>query len=227
MKITSAEFKDAFLKGKISRHQQLMLKLNYNAKSHTLTSKKLAKELGYNHHGSANLHYGKLASKIGEILKIEKMPTEKIGIFVFFFKLNEEWNWILKPEVCQALEELNWVELQEFVHPEEVLGSELTEGTSKSVSVNIYERNPIARSACINYYGSTCQICKTDLGKIYGAVGQDFIHVHHIIELSEIGKSYKVDPINDLLPVCPNCHAMLHRRKPAFTPSELKQLIEI
>ena len=43
-------------------------------------------------------------------------------------------------------------------------------------------------------------------------MGKDFIHVHHIIPLNEIKEEYTVDPIKDLVPVCPNCHAMLHRK---------------
>jgi 5-methylcytosine-specific restriction enzyme A len=42
-------------------------------------------------------------------------------------------------------------------------------------------------------------------------------------ELSKVGPGYAVDPLEDLRPVCPNCHAMLHKRNPAFTPEELKQ----
>ncbi|MEG1241999.1 MAG: HNH endonuclease, partial [Oscillospiraceae bacterium] len=46
----------------------------------------------------------------------------------------------------------------------------------------------------------------------YGEVGKNFIHVHHKIPLNEISEEYVVDPVNDLIPVCPNCHAMLHRK---------------
>lgn len=48
--------------------------------------------------------------------------------------------------------------------------------------------------------------------KQYGSLGKGFIHVHHKIPLSEIGDEYEVDYVNDLIPVCPNCHAMLHRK---------------
>jgi 5-methylcytosine-specific restriction protein A len=57
---------------------------------------------------------------------------------------------------------------------------------------------------------------------MYGDIGRDFIHVHHEVELASIGAEYVIDPINDLKPVCPNCHAMLHRRKPAYSVNELK-----
>lgn len=88
-----------------------------------------------------------------------------------------------------------------------------SEGAVQQVLVNKYERNPKARLECINYYGSyKCQICNFDFAQVYGEIGKEFIHVHHIIPLNEIGNEYIVNPINDLIPVCPNCHAMLHRK---------------
>ena len=65
-----------------------------------------------------------------------------------------------------------------------------------------------------------------DLVKIYGDIAEGFIHVHHLVPLSAIKEDYQLDPVNDLLPVCPNCHAMLHRRKPPFTPEQLKALMD-
>lgn len=111
------------------------------------------------------------------------------------------------------------------VFPDEVDesgGTELLEGTVRTVSVNIYERNPVARTQCIEHYGCRCYVCGFDFSDTYGDIGRDFIHVHHEVELASIGAEYVIDPINDLKPVCPNCHAMLHRRKPAYSVSELK-----
>ena len=87
------------------------------------------------------------------------------------------------------------------------------EGTKIQSYVNRFERNPIARQECLKHYKSCkCQICGFDFEKMYGEIGKEFIHIHHIIPLCEIGKEYEVDPIKDLIPVCPNCHAMLHRK---------------
>ncbi len=61
----------------------------------------------------------------------------------------------------------------------------------------------------------------------YGEIGARFIHVHHLVEISSIGEEYNVDPVNDLRPVCPNCHAILHRKKPAFTIEDWKALLII
>ena len=60
---------------------------------------------------------------------------------------------------------------------------------------------------------------------VYGERGVGFIHVHHLKPLSEISKEYEVDPIGDLRPLCPNCHAMIHRR-PEMGIEELKELIQ-
>ena len=99
-----------------------------------------------------------------------------------------------------------------------------SEGKAKKVIVNSYERNPHARKKCIDHYGLNCQVCDFNFFEKYGDIGKDFIHVHHIIELSTIGEEYEVDPIKDLIPVCPNCHSMLHKNKPAYTVEELRNL---
>lgn len=99
--------------------------------------------------------------------------------------------------------------------PEELSPAETyVEGAVTRILVNSYERNPAARRACIDYWGTKCQVCGFDFEKVYGEIGRGFIHVHHIKQLAEIGASYVVDPVNDLRPVCPNCHAMLHRSSP-------------
>ncbi|WP_432360501.1 DUF3427 domain-containing protein [Sporosarcina sp. UB5] len=96
------------------------------------------------------------------------------------------------------------------------------EGATKQISVNIYERNPVARKKCIEHFGCSCVVCNFNFESAYGEMGKDFIHVHHLKELHTIGEKYEVDPIADLRPVCPNCHAMLHKRKPAYSIEELK-----
>ena len=60
----------------------------------------------------------------------------------------------------------------------------------------------------------------------YGEVGKDFIHVHHEVEISTKGEEYQIDPIKHLNPVCPNCHAMIHKRRPAYSIDEIKQFLE-
>lgn len=106
--------------------------------------------------------------------------------------------------------------------------SGLPEGAKLQVTVNKYERNSKARMECIAKHGYKCKVCGIDFYKTYGEIGKEFIHVHHIVPLSDIGKNYNVDPIKDLIPVCPNCHAMLHRSINGNTLSvgELKSIMK-
>ncbi|TCG08827.1 hypothetical protein BZM27_09250 [Paraburkholderia steynii] len=114
-----------------------------------------------------------------------------------------------------------------IVYPDEVEMSPkaYVEGAVSQVLVNRYERDRDARDAAIAHYGCHCYVCGFDFGKVYGALGQDFIHVHHVIDIATIGAEYHVDPIEDLRPVCPNCHAMLHKTTPAMDVNELRAVI--
>lgn len=101
----------------------------------------------------------------------------------------------------------------------------LPEGAKLRVEVNRYERSPVNRAACISHYGTKCQVCDFDFWKAYGTIGSEYIEVHHRVPVSEMGGAYRLDPIKDLVPVCANCHAMLHRAKPPLTVDELKQVL--
>ncbi|WP_242926717.1 HNH endonuclease [Pontibacter vulgaris] len=114
-----------------------------------------------------------------------------------------------------------------FINSESDNHQVFTEGTPNQVLVTKYERNPFARQTCIDHYGLSCQVCDFNFEERFGELGQNFIHVHHLNQISSIGGQYQVDPIKDLRPVCPNCHAMLHKRKEPYTIEELKEFISI
>lgn len=98
----------------------------------------------------------------------------------------------------------------------------LIEGATKVISVNAYERNALARKLCIAHHGYSCVCCGFDFEKTYGELGKSFIHVHHVRRLADLNGAYVVDPIVDLLPLCANCHAMVHRVSPPLSIEELK-----
>ena len=109
--------------------------------------------------------------------------------------------------------------------PEEVAESPtLYEGAVRQVTINAYERNPEARRQCIAAHGTTCCICGFSFGAGYGPEAEGYIHVHHLRPLSEIGGKYVVDPVEDLRPVCPNCHAVLHLGGRCRSIEEVRQL---
>jgi len=106
--------------------------------------------------------------------------------------------------------------------PEQVTRGEYREGAVRQVLVNAYERDRAARQACIEHFGLACSVCGLRFEERYGALGAGFIHVHHVVPLSELGPDYKLNPLEDLRPVCPNCHAMLHRQRPLLSIEALR-----
>ena len=93
--------------------------------------------------------------------------------------------------------------------------------------MNAYERNAKARDACIAHHGYACSVCGFNFEQRYGAAGRNIIHVHHLVPLSEIGGEYVLDPVKDMLPVCPNCHAVIHSTVPALTVETLRTHLAI
>ena len=112
-----------------------------------------------------------------------------------------------------------------FEGPDDVPSGIYMEGAVQRVTVNRYERDRAARRACIEHYGARCRVCDLDFGARYGSVGEGYIHVHHISPISKIGANYEVDPVKDLRPICPNCHAMVHRRQPPFALDDLRSML--
>jgi 5-methylcytosine-specific restriction protein A len=99
------------------------------------------------------------------------------------------------------------------------------EGAVNRVTVNAYERNPIARRDCISRYGTTCTVCGFDFERKYGSRAKGIIHVHHERPLSEIGEEYSVNAVDDLKPVCPNCHAVIHSKVLAYSIEQVREMI--
>ncbi|WP_297504817.1 HNH endonuclease [Ferrovum sp.] len=97
----------------------------------------------------------------------------------------------------------------------------LPEGACSTVTVNRYERNPTNRAACIAAHGSKCKVCGFDFGAVYGPLAHGYIEVHHRVPVSRMSGSYQINPVNDLIPLCANCHAAVHRVDPPIEPEIL------
>jgi hypothetical protein len=161
------------------------------------------------------------------VLPIKDFPIFRAAINVF---LGEEDRF--EDYLKCLMDWQNPLQVQESVNttryfPDEVDSVQtFREGAVRQVSVNAYEREPKARQKCIDYYGSSCSICGFDFGRAFGQLGKGFIHVHHLRPLSEIAEEYEIDPIKDLRPVCPNCHAMIHRSSPPLSLEEIQMLLK-
>lgn len=139
---------------------------------------------------------------------------------------------LIRPEVADELEE-EWFEFlrTQNIRYRPFSGTTDTtityvEGSATQVTQTRYERNVYARKECLKHYGYSCSVCDFNFEKFYGSLGYKFIHVHHLTQVATIKQEYKVNPIQDLRPVCPNCHSMLHKQNPPLTIDELKDIIK-
>jgi 5-methylcytosine-specific restriction enzyme A len=96
------------------------------------------------------------------------------------------------------------------------------EGDVSIVTINRYERSRYNRALCLKFYGFQCKGCGDLLEEKYGPIGIGVIHVHHIVPISQMGNSYRLNPVKDLIPLCPNCHNIVHRKNPPIDISELR-----
>lgn len=192
----------------------------------------------YDNHwdGDELVWYGKTQSKLSH-QSIQDLinPTGHVHIFTrkgdrdpFLFEGNGVAKHYEDVTPVKIVWELGGGDLKSPVSlAEELTGPNFySEGAYKTIKVNKFERNIQARRECLKFHGTACKCCGFNFESVYGDLGKDFIHVHHIKPLSEIKEEYVVDPINDLIPVCPNCHAMIHRKIPALTISEVKKVLK-
>lgn len=101
----------------------------------------------------------------------------------------------------------------------------LSEGGKIHIEQERNYRNPALRQACLEYWGTQCQCCGMDFEKVYGeSLGSGYIEVHHLRPVSSYEDEHQVNPVEDLVPLCANCHAMIHRGKNGLlTLAELRE----
>lgn len=106
------------------------------------------------------------------------------------------------------------------------LTSVFSEGSQKKIYTTKYERNPKNRAIAIKVHGYNCAACDFNFSDVYGDLGDKFIEIHHIIPLHSLNEAVFIDPKLDLIPLCSNCHRMIHRNKNnVLSVNELKLLI--
>lgn len=220
----------------IAENHVAMLRAHMTAPGCATTWANLAGVVGYPNGSSINLQYGRFAERIARQLGLSEKPRDSGG--------GEWWLWVLvrwarhrdtdsghtvfvlRQPVVEALRLLGWGGPPGFTSPDEVPSRvPLIEGAVCRITVNAYERNPEARRQCIAAHGTACCICGFRFGLEYGPEAEGYIHVHHVRPLAEVEGEYVVDPVEDLRPVCPNCHAVLHLGGRCRTIEEVKQLL--
>jgi 5-methylcytosine-specific restriction protein A len=212
-----------------------LMKALYNCKDCREKASELALILGVSRYSVLNLQIGRLGKRIINKLPDVKFPTNKDGTTRYWHipfwaedaEKKGQYFWELRPELKRAIKKLlneDKINMSRLIVPmnsepevqiaQEISDKEISnlyEGVKKQITVNAYERNPKARQLCLQKYGFKCCVCGFDFEEVYGEIGIGYIEVHHLIPLNEVNKEYQVNPVNDLRPVCPNCHSMLHK----------------
>ncbi len=209
-----------------------MFQAQYYAPDRTATASEIARWGSIKNHRLVNLRYGRLgyqfADEAGIVIEVAEGGTNRfVGweVWSIGWADGSRFYWQMLPQVAEALERLGWVDPVVLSTRDEAFApSPLTEGRPCPTSSITYERNPEARRRCIERYGAVCCVCGFDSERVYG-VGR-VIHVHHLRPLSEMGREYVVDPIQDLRPVCPNCHAIIHLGGRCRSIEEVRGMLE-
>ncbi|MGL4742448.1 MAG: HNH endonuclease [Sarcina sp.] len=246
--ITKDKWKELLLNAEVVKKEDLNLfMVMYNKKNYACTGIELEHDtkIKYN---TYNLRVGRLGKKIVKYLNLDaprqRDDTSKFNYWHVMFLGTRDINtkrfvWILRSNIIAAIDEL--VEEKKITNYYGDTGERLIEitnleniyleGSRCLVSVNMYERDSKARNICIQYYKDrnkgkiSCIICKFNFEKFYGEEFKNKIHIHHIKPLSSIKKEYKLNPITDLVPVCPNCHMAIHSKKPIYKIEELQEIL--
>lgn len=106
----------------------------------------------------------------------------------------------------------------------EVVGGTLPPDAVSAVQVSRYERDPDARRVCLAFHGTSCAACGFSFESAYGGDAPEALAVHHVVPPEMLDSGYQLDPIADLIPLCPNCHAVAHSVNPPRTVSELRNM---
>jgi len=227
-----------------------MLLLHYLSPGKTLTAGLFSKQMGWPEKpGSANLHYGKFAGKVGRQMGYP-VPETKVGFFVEFDKkpLDGEgtdlWHWKMRKSLASAIKELGWgadkmledvaedIGFDPITEDTEFQGDELgvAEGKRQLRQHYLRERNSKiikqAKALAKKKYGELrCEVCDFSFAETYGDRVKEYIEGHHEKSISEM-KRGDLTLVEDIAILCSNCHRTIHAKWPYISVDELKQLLK-
>ena len=140
----------------------------------------------------------------------------------FFERALAEWNADGTPAAWRIPETS-----RELMASADLAGELFIEGAEIAILTDRFERSRAARRRCIAAHGTACAVCGVDFGHLYGPQFAGKIEVHHRKPLNEIRLDYVVDPVADLVPVCPNCHMVIHSKPGggAYSVEEVRDML--
>lgn len=78
---------------------------------------------------------------------------------------------------------------------------------------------------CLEYYGAICDICGFDFGYTYGEAYEQCIEVHNIHQDGE-EISEQTNAVQDLIPICCNCHHVIHSQTPPIPVEKMRKMVK-
>ena len=214
--------------GMLAKRLKQLLNTQHAFPEHTATASRLADRTGGRSWRGVNASYG---SGGNTFHRLTGCPLPKTEGHVPSHQIwstarsrgGGSYDWIMRPALAEALEELGWVAKSTSQVAGEVPET-FPEKTVTKVRVNRYERDPAARAACLQVHRTVCRRSGFDFAKQYAAEFDRLIAVHHLDPMA-LGRR-ETDPIRDLVPVCFNCHAVMHRRRPdPYSVNEVRGLL--
>jgi 5-methylcytosine-specific restriction protein A len=211
-----------------------ILRIVYKSNNHEIRASEIVSKLNYyTHHGPINSEISRFSKRVVKKTGVQP-PLRKDGkprwwhVPFLGYENGNSFPWIMRPDLVAAFDRISDQNDTSILHSDEISiddYQQLNEGATNQVLVNRYERNKHARNMCIAHYGNLCAVCGFDFERTYGPIGKNKIHVHHLIPISKIQHQYNVNPVNDLRPICPNCHQIIHSKRDPFTIEEVKRMI--
>ena len=213
---------------------RLMLAAHAKAPGRVATFRSLGRTVGFSQRNT-NRIYGQFAGRMRRALRLPAPNIEVLAISTAPappIDAAEEFSFRMRPAFARALARVDIAKGLRAPKRTRLLASErqrspeaLFDGAIQRSQSTRWERNREARRQCIEHFGTACQVCGLSFGRRYGVLGADFIEVHHSDRHARRQRRRQVDPTVDLVPVCSNCHRMLHRREPPLGVRDLKKLM--
>jgi predicted HNH restriction endonuclease len=169
----------------------------------------------------------------GPYIKRIRLLEHKLLKELMILKVANQTNFFVEPIFADELLKIWNDAVTKYIEVKRDIESELAQednfykdGQAVTYYGTRYERNPHNRLKAIEIHGLACFGCEFDFEEVYGEKGKGFIEIHHIHPLSEIKEAMNINPETDLLPICSNCHRMIHRdRNKVLTIDELRDII--
>lgn len=141
-------------------------------------------------------------------MSIQRLIEEEYSSSLVETQVDENWSFGVQKD-HDELEDLSFQE----------------EGGSAPILSRRYERSRLNRKVAIEFHGRICRVCKFSFDDIYGSLSKGYIEIHHLVPVSQMEGPKPLDPREDLVPLCANCHRMVHKAWPPLSPERLRQII--